>query len=109
MSDNPLEPSPEFEQRVRERAYFMWEAEGRPEGRDREYWERARELEAIAAHPNAALLANPKAEHDEPPPEQPVEEAAIMENLGEFPDRLTDQGEHMIAPMTKERARSAAE
>lgn len=29
------------EQRVRDRAYQLWEEEGRPEGRDREHWYRA--------------------------------------------------------------------
>ncbi|HEX3351101.1 MAG TPA: DUF2934 domain-containing protein [Acetobacteraceae bacterium] len=109
MSDNPLDPSPEFESRVRERAYLMWEQEGRPEGRDQEYWERARELEAMTAHPDAALLPNPKTEYGEPPPPEPVEEAEIMENYGEFPDRLTDQGEHLSTPMPKERARDSGE
>lgn len=28
--------------RVRRRAYELWEREGRPEGRDREHWEQAR-------------------------------------------------------------------
>jgi hypothetical protein len=34
----------EFEERVRERAYALWEMEGKPEGRADEYWHRAREL-----------------------------------------------------------------
>jgi Protein of unknown function (DUF2934) len=29
------------EQSVQEAAYFMWEREGRPEGRARDHWERA--------------------------------------------------------------------
>lgn len=29
------------EARIRERAQAIWEEEGRPEGRDREHWERA--------------------------------------------------------------------
>jgi hypothetical protein len=29
------------EQRVRERAYQIWESEGRPEGKSDEYWRRA--------------------------------------------------------------------
>ncbi len=33
-----------IEQRIRERAYLLWEEEGRPEGRELEYWERARRL-----------------------------------------------------------------
>jgi hypothetical protein len=41
-----VEPAPEddFERRIRDTAYYMWEAEGRPEGRDQEYWHRAREV-----------------------------------------------------------------
>ncbi|MDT7952674.1 MAG: DUF2934 domain-containing protein [Acetobacteraceae bacterium] len=30
------------EQEIRERAYALWEKEGSPEGRDTEFWERAR-------------------------------------------------------------------
>ena len=32
-----------FEQAVRETAYFLWEQDGRPEGREKEYWFRALE------------------------------------------------------------------
>lgn len=35
------------ERRIRERAYALWEAEGRPHGRDREHWHQA--AEEIAA------------------------------------------------------------
>ncbi|WP_424140533.1 DUF2934 domain-containing protein [Roseomonas chloroacetimidivorans] len=39
--------SPEIkEERIRERAYFLWVAEGRPEGRANEHWERAHAAEA---------------------------------------------------------------
>jgi hypothetical protein len=34
---------PAFEQAVRESAYFLWEQDGRPEGREHEYWYRALE------------------------------------------------------------------
>ena len=40
-----------IDQRVRERAYFLWHKEGRPEGRDREFWERADLLEKAEAAP----------------------------------------------------------
>lgn len=30
-----------MEERIRERAYFLWEAAGRPAGRDGEFWDRA--------------------------------------------------------------------
>jgi hypothetical protein len=45
------------ESRIKERAYHIWEAEGRPHGRDREHWERAsREIEASSkkCRPKAA-------------------------------------------------------
>lgn len=29
---------PEFEQSVRETAYFLWEQDGRPQGREQDYW-----------------------------------------------------------------------
>lgn len=28
----------DFERTVRDTAYFLWEADGRPSGRDKEYW-----------------------------------------------------------------------
>ncbi len=35
------------EERIRQRAYALWEQEGRPEGRQEEHWQRARdEIEA---------------------------------------------------------------
>ena len=65
-------------------------------------WKRARELQAFVEHPAFALLPNPMIAH--PHPENPIEEAELMENLGEFPGR-TDQGDRITAPMTKQRAR----
>jgi hypothetical protein len=35
------EPDEYTEQAIREMAYFIWEREGRPEGCDRDHWERA--------------------------------------------------------------------
>ena len=34
---------PEFEQAVRETAYFLWEHDGKPDGREKDYWYRALE------------------------------------------------------------------
>jgi hypothetical protein len=50
------DPQEDFEQTVRERAFLMWELEGRPEGREEEYWHRARErieAETHSAYPPA--------------------------------------------------------
>ena len=41
-----------IEDRVRERAYALWEKDGRPDDRSDEYWQRARsEVEAEDAEP----------------------------------------------------------
>ena len=52
-----------LEQRIRERAYQIWEEEGHPQGRDSEHWQRARS-EVMAgqgsthvSHENVASLS----------------------------------------------------
>ena len=40
------EPHDDLDARIRERAYHLWEAAGRPEGRDEEFWHRAHSIEA---------------------------------------------------------------
>jgi hypothetical protein len=102
MSDNPLEDTPEREARIRERAYFLWEADGCPEGRAEEFWERARELIGMEDSRGAGLLPNPATQH-EPMPGVTVEEADIQENLGELPDRFTDQGDREQTPVAAKR------
>lgn len=64
------------ETRIRERAYLLWEKEGRPGGRDREFWERGRLLhEADSAPPMMTPLQARSAE-----------EAAVDEAVAEtFP------------------------
>jgi Protein of unknown function (DUF2934) len=39
------------EDRIRVRAYHLWEASGRPPGREQEFWARAHELIATEDHP----------------------------------------------------------
>jgi len=93
------------ERRIHVRAIRLWREDGSPEGRLSEFLERARELQAFEDHPDAALLPNPMAlHHGQMEPEQPVEEAELMENLGEFPGR-SDQGDRRPVPMTRRRAR----
>jgi hypothetical protein len=44
----------DLERRIRDRAYLLWEAEGKADGRADEYWHRARELieaETRSAYP----------------------------------------------------------
>jgi hypothetical protein len=108
MSDNPLQDTPEREQRIRERAYHLWEDDGCPAGREQEFWERARELIGMEDSAGAALLPNPMTQQERIPGVT-VEEASIQENLGEFPDRLADQGDWRPTPMTKDQRRDHAE
>jgi hypothetical protein len=94
------------ERRIRARALRHWREDGAPKGRLDEYLERSRELQAFEDHPNAALLPNPMAaHHGDIEPEQPIEEATLMENLGEFPGLLSDQGDRSLVPMTRKKAR----
>lgn len=105
MARNPLVTDPAREQRVRERAYHLWEADGKPHGRDAEFWERARQLIAMEESAGSGLLPNPQATPDSPL-ETGVEEAELQENLGEFPDRFADQGEVQQMPTPKRRRRA---
>ena len=108
MTANPLDiHDPAREQRIRETAYHLWEKDGRPEGREQEFWERARELVGMEESPGAGLLPNP-ATHPTMATGQPegVEEASLQENLGEFPDRFADQGEWQQTPLPRPKKKS---
>jgi hypothetical protein len=102
---NPLAIDPHREQRVRERAYHLWETDGKPHGRDVEYWERARELVGMEESAGSGQLPNPQ-NNPGSSRETGIEEAEIQANLGEFPDRLADQGEVQTTPAPKRRARA---
>lgn len=99
MSETPIT------QKIRERAKALWRDAGSPEGREDDYLERARELAAFESNPEAGLEPNPLADGVITPAErgEPVEEARLQENLGEFPGPQSDQGEREEAP--KERGR----
>jgi len=101
MSDNPLEDTPERLQRIRQQAYHLWEEDGRPDGRDVDYWDRARILVGIEESPGAGQV-NETIVRDTAVDGVTVDEASIQDNLGEFPDRFTDQGDRQETPMTRE-------
>ena len=44
----------DHEKRVRDRAYYLWEKEGSPPGRDKEFWERAALIEGADGPINPA-------------------------------------------------------
>jgi hypothetical protein len=101
MADNPLKFDANREERIRARAYHLWESEGRPEGRAVEFWERAAELVGMEDSGLTGQIENPIAAGIDPSAPTGVEEAEIQENLGEFPDRLADQGEWQPTPKAK--------
>ena len=107
MSTNPLEDDPDRDQRIRERAYHLWQADGEPQGRDAEYWERARELIGMAESAGAGQVT-PAEDAAHRVGGQIVEEAELEENLGEFPGRMTDQGEQASAPLKRTRRAKSA-
>jgi hypothetical protein len=82
----------DIEQRIRERAFQIWLAEGQPDGRDREHWELAKF--AIAQQDGLeSSLVPAKA-----PQPEPIE--AVL-NQAEFPT-LVDQGEGQIPGVINE-------
>lgn len=92
------------DERIRQRAHQIWVEEGKPEGRERDHWQMARQLVAIEDAPGDDLKPNPLSH----PEAEPVEEAALQENLGEFPT-LTDQGEEATAPSARRKAASSTD
>ena len=67
--------SSDQEKRIRERAYELWERDGRPEGRSQLHWEQA-ERETGASEADPASLPPPDV-MDPPPP--PSDEAGASE------------------------------
>ena len=60
-------PEKTIEDRVRERAYTLWERDGRREGRSDEYWQQARaEVEAEEAEPGNEIPEEPAKETSSP-------------------------------------------
>lgn len=77
-----------LEDRIRTRAERMWQEAGSPEGDLDSYIDDAREMVAMS---EVALPG------DEPYEVEPVEEASLQSNLGEFPT-LRDQGDEQVFP-----------
>jgi hypothetical protein len=88
-------PSHISEERIRERAYRLWVEEGQPQGKDAEHWERARELLALESDPEEGKEGIDEGYNKTGPWGEPVEQAMVLENQGEFPT-VTDQGEQEI-------------
>ena len=61
------------EQPIAERAYYLWQKEGSPDGRDREFWERARLQHASQDEPPVVTPLQART-----PEEREVDEAAAQ-------------------------------
>ena len=86
------------EDRVRVRAYHLWEAEGRPEGREGEFWARALQFEQQESAP-AQASGPPKAKRAATAKSSPAKPAKTADAL-----RLPESKE---APKRRSRAIAA--
>jgi hypothetical protein len=98
------------ERRVLERAQALWEAEGRPAGRDpaeghAEYLDKARAALAIEDNPEGAT--QPVGQMRGRPTRRAGQPAEAIENQGEFPG-LTDQGTESPEPPRRPSRRPVA-
>jgi hypothetical protein len=89
----------DVEERVKQRAYEIWEREGRPEGREADHWALAKEEIAIEDNQSQALMPNPSGGGDDTVihPE-PVEPLLSAESLGEDVGGPTNQSEEQPLP-----------
>lgn len=92
-----------LEERIRRRAYEIWERDGRPEGRAEDHWKLASEEIAIEDNYSATLRPNPAHGPDDTARRtEPVEPVLSMANQGEVPG-LADQGEEFQVPGSGDR------
>lgn len=75
------------EQRIQERAYAIWEAEGRPEGREREHWQQAQH-EVTASQASPAADSSPTASPVKKPRKQTTKASAAAPRSKKKPAEL---------------------
>ncbi len=83
MAEDLASPEDDDE-RIRAKAYALWQSEGEPHGRAEAHWTMAREMVATEDSLRSTLLPIGGGEEPEP--------AIALANQGEFPG-LADQGE----------------
>ena len=92
------------EERIRERAYLLWESEGRPYGQDAEYWRRAEmEIEQERALAGASPDRRRSAEGETRRPAQPVTSRPLSDQVREQ-DKKPGQVKKPRAPRGKSRS-----
>lgn len=80
-----------LEERIRQRAYQLWEASGRPPGRDQEYWHRACELTAIEGTCPAGAASSAIVHVDSPVEGKSVGPNGAGRKRREVAERSTEQ------------------
>ena len=95
--DHPLTTNPARNQRVRERAYHLWEANGKPHGRDIEFWERACAQVAMEETALLDLRTDPQT-HPEPARQTRVARSDIENKPGEPPEQIADRQDAQPTP-----------
>lgn len=93
-----MKPATEMlEDGIRKRAYYLWEASGRPQGRDHEFWSRACEQIAIEGNRSAGQLSDAAVGTAKPAHSKPVKKSASV------PAEVTDQGGRKPTPQRRRR------
>ena len=84
------------EERIRQKAHELWEADGRRHGRDQDHWIQAKEIIAIQDSQSDTLLPRDTGT------QEPIEDADVaLRNLADFPN-VTDQGENLLTSTDRE-------
>jgi len=94
-----MKPATEMlEEGIRKRAYHLWEASGRPQGRDHEFWAQACEQVAIEGNRSAGqLLSNAVVGGAKPAHSKPVKKKANVAT------QIADQSECQPTPARRRR------
>ena len=79
----------DLEERIRAKAYLLWQEDGEPEGRAADHWDKARILVAIEDDRTSL----------KPIAQSTSEPLDLQDNLGELPGALTDQGDRAQVPL----------
>ena len=72
-------PDNDVEQRIRERAFYIWIEQGQPEGKDREHWQQAESepIAGIAVPESQVGLAQGQSVQDEPAQHKPASSESV--------------------------------
>lgn len=90
----------DLQERIRKRAYGLWEQEGHPHGRADAHWDMAAEL--IAIEDNHRLATRPvQSASATGPTGEPIEPLGPAGSMGDMPT-LTDQGEEQTLPQEEQ-------